>query len=174
MLELIQPLIQQLEKRVVELNWKLNQLSMSVPFHTLPRGLFRQVADRITPNDCIMELQQDLQRLARHTNLRAAQFLAARIQTKINVLVDLCQKHHPVIGAERSPKLSVTTLMSRQQWLQQMQVEIKQLEEQQQALQGAQQRLRPLDTESILNVQQALATLEQRITRLKEALSVKI
>ncbi|GGI89045.1 hypothetical protein GCM10007966_17270 [Legionella impletisoli] len=136
----------------------------------MPEGLFKCAYDD-NPESYIQEIRSDLLVLNENTNANSVQFLASRIARKINVLVCLCQLHEKKIPQSYTASLTIQTLATRQQWLQQLEHKIHSLEEQKQSLA---RRLTeclkrsPRDDQAILILQKDLGELEKQITLAKE------
>ena len=127
-----------LTARLPELEWRLREIG-SFACTQLPRGLFQcaQSHARLTGVRCVSEIRQDMVVLARQEELLSARFLADKISQKINVLLQLCRMSDGKAAHQPRVSLGVQCISTRQQWLEQLCREIRELTAQQQALQVA-------------------------------------
>ena len=118
-------LVQQLANRLPELEWKLSCLGSSLKPSLLPRGLFRSRLD-FSSQSCIEEIKMDLQTMRRLSrsgiqnssrnlgNERSIEYLAVRVEQKINVLVRICQQSIEKKTPQREVYFGVQTINTPQ------------------------------------------------------------
>ena len=159
--------IEALVARLPELEWKLSQQGTTINPTLLPPGLFRDRLE-LTPQSCAEEVKSDLRDLKRQTNERSAQYLALRIQQKINVLVRLCQMNLNKPAANRQENFGLRAISTRQQWLQTLHDDRAKLQSQQQAIKAS--LLEKQNTAVTLSLQAELGEVERRLTLAKETL----
>ncbi|VEB38262.1 coiled-coil protein [Legionella sainthelensi] len=163
-------LLNKLIARLPELEWKINGLGMSFLTHSLPKGLFRTVSESTT-SQYIAEIKADIHALSTQTNKRSAFYLAERIRQKINVLVVLCQIHHRKKKPDGKNYFGIKMLSTRQQWINDLEIEVEALSNQQQAMiQSLAKLQRRQDSNSLLNLKAELGEVERRLTLAKETL----
>ncbi|KTD05881.1 coiled-coil protein [Legionella gratiana] len=170
---LIEPdeLFHKLIARLPELEWKLNGLGMSFLSHSLPKGLFR-ITSESTAALCIAEIKADIHALSKQTNKRSAFYLAERIRQKINVLVVLCQIHHRKNKPEGKSYFGIKMLSTRQQWINDLEIEIDALSTQRQAMIKSLAHLQcRQDSDALLNLKAELGEVERSLTLAKETLN---
>ncbi|QRN02692.1 hypothetical protein GH742_01725 [Legionella sp. MW5194] len=160
----VQGLLNELNARLPELEWKLANLHAFNPL-SLPKGLF-QTTNGSLAGAFIAEVKHDIDRLAERDDLQSARFVAERIKQKINVLVNLCQLNEKVRTPIEKPAYTLPRIMTRQQWLQSLEKDLDALGHQHQALLNRHQK--NLDAEAQLRLQAELGELEKRMTLLRE------
>ncbi|MDX1837815.1 hypothetical protein DIZ81_09090 [Legionella taurinensis] len=160
----VQGLLNELNARLPELEWKLANLHAFNPL-SLPKGLF-QTANAPLASAFIAEVKHDIDRLAERDDLQTARFVAERIKQKINVLVTLCQLNEKSRAPIEKPGYTLPRIMTRQQWLQSLENDLEVLRNQHQALLNRNQK--NLDAEAQLRLQAELGELEKRMTLLRE------
>lgn len=164
-------LLSELSARLPELKWKMGQMGSAFSIHQLPRGLFR-TSVVLTAAGCVDEIQDDIDALLKHQNENSAHFLAERIKQKINVLVALHQINVKKNQEQNPVPFSLNKLSTRQQWLQDLELEIQQLMSQQQALSRSLEQMSGINQiEAVLTLKQDLGSIEKRLTLAKETLS---
>ncbi|MCW8409582.1 hypothetical protein OQJ13_11435 [Legionella sp. PATHC035] len=164
-------LLSQLMARLPELEWKISELGPFFSSQRLPKGLFRLDAE-ISGAACIAEIKADIHALGKQQNKRSAFYLAERIRQKINVLVVLCQMHQGKSKPEEKPSFGIKMLSTRRQWINDLETEVKTLEEQQQAMTKALEHLRHNpNANAILHLKAELGEVERRLTLAKETLN---
>jgi hypothetical protein len=131
--EELNQLLTELMSRLPELEWKINSLGSSFSSRSLPSGLFKTNKER-TGAGCIEEIKADIEFLTRQNNKRSAFYLAKNIQRKVNVLVTLCQLYNSENKIEEKVHFRMKTLTTRQQWVSELEADIRTLEQQEQAL----------------------------------------
>jgi len=161
-------LLTELNARLPEITWKVNQLQMPIRPSALPRGLFKipLEADSTT---FISEIKDDIARLAMQTNERSIRHLANTIHRKINVLVKICQMNQRKINSgEISGKkiFSLNSFSTRQQWLQGQEEKVILLSEQKQAL--IKTLASNTDQRVQLQLQREIGELEKQLTLANE------
>jgi hypothetical protein len=160
-----------LSDRLPELTWKLNTLYPALHPKWFPPGLFIQKQD-MTPQSCIDEINDDLQKINAQNNKRIALYLADRVNKKINVLVRLCQVRRDTRTTHKPIEFDVQAISTRQQWLGTLEKDIAQLSIQQQALAFALQQLKNKDApEALLKLHAEIGEVERRLTLAKERLA---
>lgn len=164
--------LKRLQERLPELEWKLNNLNISLNEKILPTSLFKAQLE-VNSKTCIEEINSDLERLKRQNSESSAAFLAANISRKVHVLSKICNRHHE--SREFSPtskmRFDIQTIGNRQQWLQDLQEEIQRLSQQQQALKNALEVLqRKGNPQAVLNAQRDLGEITRCLTLAQEAL----
>lgn len=166
----INDLLADLSARLPELEWKISGLNANFSSNSFPRGLF-QPSYEMTGASCISEIKSDINALSRQKNQRSADYMAKRIQQKINVLVMLCQiqkKNKP----QAKEQFGLNSLSTRQQWIQSLEQDVHVLDVQHQALLRTFDQIKPKgDTPTLLGVQKELGEIEKRLTLAREALS---
>ncbi len=163
----IKHLLAEIEARLPELEWKMKSLGTAFSTKALPRGIFRQ---GISATACIAEIQSDLDALALQHSEYSAHYLAERLHTKINVLIALFHYNADKITDHHPSTFYVNKLATRQQWLQDLEKTIDELELQRQGLLKASQKMQlRQEPQSLLELQTELGKLERRITLAKEA-----
>lgn len=165
-------LLSDLSSRLPELEWKVNELGSAFSSHNLPRGLFR-AGREANGAGCIAEIKADITALAQQKQERSAEYLAERIQRKVNVLVKICQMHNRKPAAEKKAYFGVKMLSTRQQWIRDLEVEISLMEKQQQAMYLSLEQMmrRSHAPDTVLQLKAELGKIEQRITLAKETLA---
>jgi hypothetical protein len=164
-------LLHELIARLPELEWKINGLGSSFSGHSLPRGLFRWSFEP-SGAACVAEIKADLQALSQQDNERSANYLAERIRQKINVLVALCQIHSRKNKPQQKAYFGVKMLSTRQQWIHDLEVDIRTMEQQQQAMNKTlDQMMRSQNAAAILQLKSELGEIERRLTLAKETLT---
>ncbi|MCP0913914.1 MULTISPECIES: hypothetical protein [Legionella] len=157
--------IKSLQARLPELEWKLHGV-ISIKPEQLPRGLFRQT----TPQACVREIREDLTHLiTMQKDGKSAQYLAKRIEQKINVLVQICKNNREKKETDAQPPFGFKSFVTRQQWLQALEQEIATLSAQQQALLASLKQLQKKnDAQAVLGLRSELGQLERQLTLAKE------
>lgn len=164
-------LLQELEARLPELEWKISSLGSALSISSLPKGLFRS-AFEMSPVSCIAEIKLDLKQLAEQGNQRSAQYLAERIRQKIAVLVTLCQLQANKPKTETRKGFGLDKISTRQQWLQSLEQDINQLNNQREALTKTLAQLNARgEVQAVLQLQAELGEVEKRLTLAKETLA---
>jgi hypothetical protein len=164
--------LRQLEARVPELEWQLNKFDGYFPFASLPKGLFRQQADK--PGLAYAkEIREDLALLATYSqppeHTSAARFLALKIQQKIHVLVSICKQNQKEDN-NKGISYDISAITTRQEWLQKLETQVDDLRRQRQALlEMLSQKEAAKDTNSELGLRKELGDLEKRVTLAEEA-----
>ncbi|MCL9683277.1 primosomal replication protein PriC [Legionella maioricensis] len=168
----INELLAELTSRLPELEWKVNGLSSLISGQNVPRGLFRS-SNELTGSACVEEIKADIQALSHQKNERSAHFLANRIKQKVNVLVALCQIDSKKNKVEEKTHFGVKMLSTRQQWIENLEIEVSTLEKQQQAIAKAltQMKRTNANAAAILTVQSELGVVQKRLTLAREALN---
>ncbi|TAL65118.1 MAG: hypothetical protein EPN84_02025 [Legionella sp.] len=168
-MDYIAEVLEQLTSRLPELEWKISSLNTAFSHRQLPRGLF-QPQSEYTGASCVAEIKRDLEALAQQTNPRSANYLATRINQKINVLVTLCQIHSRNKPEEKA-YFGMQMISTRQQWIQNLESDIELLQLQQQAILRALEQLQGTSNQTaILNAQWELGEVEKRLTLAREKL----
>lgn len=163
-------ILAELTSRLPELEWKISRLPQPSLAANLPKGLF-QVKGEVNGESCINEIKFDIQALSRQTNQRSIQYLAERIQQKINVLVTLCLVKGKDKPSEDKQSFGLNTLSTRQEWIHSKENEINRLALQQEAMiKTIQQLTNSKQLDQVLKVQAELGELERQLTLVKEAL----
>lgn len=160
-------LLNALESRLPELEWRIGYINPSLLAQALPAGLFRP---QIEPSSagCIDEIKQDIAALARQDSEKSAFFLANRIHQKINVLIDLCKTrdNKPQTDMMQAVLYKINT---RKQHIEALESDILSLEIQKKSLK---KRAASLETESsqlvLLKIQKELGAIERKLTVLLE------
>lgn len=164
-------LLSQLMERLPELEWKISELGSFFSSHQLPKGLFHFNADA-SGSACIAEIKADIHALSKQQNMHSAFYLAERIRQKINVLVVLCQMHQGKNKSKEKVYFGIKMLSTRQQWINELEMEIHTLLEQQQAMAKTLVYLRHnRNSGAILHLQAELGEVERRLTLAKETLN---
>mgnify|MGYP002132604162 CR=1 FL=1 len=160
-------LLQELETRLPELEWKVSTLGSTFSPKAFPKGLFR--SGETSPTNCIAEIKSDIKKLALSKGDKSPFYLAQRIQQKINVLVSLCQLQTSKPKPEAKIHFGVNSISTRQQWLQSLEQEINLLMIQREAmLKTFAQMKTQSKTEALLHLQAELGEVERRLTLAKE------
>lgn len=161
-------LLQELTARLPELEWKISALEASLSMHSLPRGLFRPHLE-VTATTCIEEIKADIRTLAEQKMASSAYYLAQRIQQKINVLVTLCHLQSSKPKNRKKTNFGLSSISTRQQWLQSLEQDINRLTEQQEAMSKALLHMQTRgDSQAILQLKAELGEVEKRLTLAKE------
>lgn len=132
----IKALLEDLESRLPELEWKISNLAHPLHASMLPRGLFNLAWD--APALAYIEvIKKDLY-LLRQTTLsqKTAFFLAQTLHRKISVLVRVCQREEEKTWVISADFFKMKTMTTRPKWLEQLQKDIYFLEKQEKALQA--------------------------------------
>jgi len=167
-------LINDLLKRIPELEWQLEKLGNAFLPNSLPDGLFRQPFDAPI-SSYITELKTEINSLAKHENQLAANYLAARINQKINVLVTMCYRHNQKHPSRQATSFGVDALTTRQQWLQSLEASIQLLINQKEAIINTLElRQKQGDPNVLLGLQRELGEVEKRLTLAEETYSKAI
>ena len=164
----IPTLLDELKDRLPELEWQLQKLNCQAIRSLLPPGLFNTSLNN-TFDDYIHEIKEDIKILSRSKSSQAQQYLATKIDRKVNILVKLCHQKPP--SNPTAPKKSVfeiDSILTRGQWIQKMSDQVQQLTTQKIALLQANANPR-LSTASRLNLQHELGLIEKRLTLAEEA-----
>lgn len=158
----------ELTSRLPELAWKLSRLNFSVLRMNIPKSLFQTGGDEGS-DAYIREVQSDIQVLAQQKSKISAHYLAKKIQQKISVLVALCQLDHQPASAEGKAHFGVNMLLTRQQWINALETEIKQLADQKQALERTLAQKKKNQAPSlVLSLQAELGAVIKRMTLTQE------
>jgi hypothetical protein len=161
----ISALLQELQARLPELEWKMAKLGTSLSSKAFPKGLFRLSGDA-SPAAFVLEIKTDIQILANHQNNYSGYYIAERIHQKINLLVSLCRLQRDEFKKYEEYNY-LKMISTKQQFLQTLQKEITHLSEQHQALNN---RLNQSQSSLILlNLKTELGQLEKRLGAAKEA-----
>jgi hypothetical protein len=161
-------IIQKLEMRLPELEWKLSELGAYINHHRLPKGLFSERLE-LTPKLCIDEIKQDLYVLRGQTNERSINYKVLRVNQKINVLVRLCKTESNKKNSKNTQEFSVQALSTRQQWLKSVEQEIANLQTQREALKLTLCSMElKQDVNAILKIKLDIGDLERRLSVLSE------
>ncbi|WP_199739208.1 hypothetical protein [Legionella qingyii] len=164
-------LLSQLMARLPELEWKISELGSFFSIQRLPKGVFR-LASEANGAGCIAEIKADIHALSKQQNKRSALYLAERIRQKINILVVLCQMHQGKKKSEEKVSFGIKMLSTRQQWINDLEMEINTLVAQQQAMTKSLEHLRHSHNSSaILHLKAELGEVERRLTLAKETLN---
>ncbi len=164
----IDHLLQQLSARLPELQWKMACLGGSISSHALPRGLFRYAFD-YKPLACLAEIHADIKSLSEQNSLQSAYYLSQKIHQKITVLVALCNKKAKNKAGKKAA-FGVRKLSTRQRWLQALEKEIEDLEQQKKALSVTLQNTeRGAKPELALALKAELGALEKQLTIARES-----
>lgn len=160
-------IVLELSNRLAELEWKIEQPSVLIRSTMLPRGLFRHA--KVSRNiDYVQEIRDDLTALSHPAGLERAEYLALKIQEKINVLVRICQISKAPPSPAESSSLNMQSMMTRQQWLADLKAEIERLEGQQNAMLQALEALDKRNINAEHEARIALAHIEKRLTLARE------
>lgn len=156
-------ILDELETRLPELEWKLRLYLNGIPKTSLPRGLFQTKDMQATP--IINEIKSDIEILKQYEQTNIGFYLAQKIRRKIYVLVNLCFEKDA--QQESIPKINfLNRLQGRQQLIQAMQNHLMKLVEQKNAL------LLRLNRKNVTNIQLALnkelGAIEKEITMTTE------
>lgn len=166
-------LLAELIGRLPELEWKINRFSGFFSSHHLPKGLFRSPGE-LNGSTCITEIKADIQALSQQKNERSAVYLAEQIWGKVNVLVALCQLYNRKNKTEEKIFFGMEMLSTRQQWINDLEVNRQGLEDQHNALtktlQHMLEHINP-NPEAILQLKSELGEVERRLTLAKETLT---
>ena len=161
-------LVKQLANRLPELEWKLSCLGPTLKPSLFPRGLFRSRLE-FTSQSCIDEIKLDLQTMKRQDNERSVQYLAVRVEQKINVLVRICQQSLEKKTPQREVYFGVQAISTRQQWLKSLQDEVDTLSHQHQALETAISNSKANNNiQTTLSLEKELGEAYRRLTLAKE------
>jgi hypothetical protein len=167
---MINEIIQKLSARLPELSWKLNACYSVLPRKLLPPGLFRYQFE-VTPQSCIDDIREDLERLGQQIHERSSSHLAEQVNKKINVLVQLCALKRDPKGAEPVSSFGVKTISTRRQWLRALEDDIFRLEAQQISLATALNQLKiESKLDATLRAQAELGEVERCLTLARETL----
>lgn len=162
-------LLAELNARLPEITWKINQLQKPITAAMLPRGLFT-IPIEYDSSTFIDEIKADIKRLSTQKNEQVIRHLANTIQRKINVLVKICQLNQVTKApAELARKntFNLSSLSTRQQWLGNLEEKITALTEQKEAFsKKVQNNADPLVQ---LQLQKEIGELEKQLTLAKEA-----
>lgn len=165
----ISEILAELNGRLPEITWKLNQLQTPITVSNLPRGLFT-IPFEADSSCFIAEIKSDINRLTAQKNELAIRHLADLIHRKINVLVKICQiNQRKASSATLAGKgvFNLSSFSTRQQWLQEQEERISLLTEQKQALLGKLEN-KP-EPSLLLSLQGEIGQLEKQLTLAKEA-----
>lgn len=164
----IDTLLQELEARLPELEWKVSSLGTALSTQTLPRGLFHPHLET-TAATCIAEIKADIALMAAKKREGSAHYLAQRIRQKINVLVTLCHIQSSKPKPEVKINFGLNMISTRQQWLQTLEKDINLLTAQQEAMNKALQQTQVQGkTQILLQLKAELGEVEKRLTLAKE------
>ncbi len=166
-------LMAQLSERLLALDWQLSRHHAVLRAHQLPKGLFKQAyGDELISCDCVEEIRRDMDALMQQQEGRSARFIVDKINKKINVLVHLCQSSVEQKPSESSNVFNVSSLVSRQRWIQESQQHCERLELQHQALLNtAKHEAKSSDVTAELRRRQAISDVARQLTLAKEALA---
>lgn len=161
-------LLAKLLARIPELEWQLNKLEMSFSSKFFQKGLFR-----CHPQDDIQaysnEVKADIHSLSQQTSLRVAHYLALQINQKINMLVSVCQYQSKQKTTSEAVSFTLDKLSTRQQWLQNLESQIKLLTEQKNALTNTLCQSPCFKDEVKLKLHAELGQLQKQLTLAQEA-----
>lgn len=161
-------LLRTLEARLPELEWKMTSLGEIISPNTLPRGLFRPSLNP-TAAFYIADIKADIHALSKQDSLQTAQFLAARIRQKINVLTKLCKQKNTEKPIENNPHFGIQMISTHGQWVSTLEKEVMVLKEQQRAMEAAYQAFSDKnDTGALLQLKAELGALQKRLTLAQE------
>ena len=159
-------LAEQIEARLPELSWRLNELKPYIQSKWLPKGLFNKKGV-LTPEDCIQDIKSELEQL-RTTSESGARYLAERLARKIDVLVYFCH-HKKENHSVKKQSFSLNAIHTRKQWMQKLEAEIQSLTLQRDALKKRLLQIQSQDkVYAILRIQSELGEVEKRYTKAKE------
>lgn len=154
-------IIQKLEERLPELEWKLNN-SSKIIFSELPTDLFpKKIEGR--PAELITLLKQEIQRLSEQKNDSSCYYLAQKLYQKINLLV-LCLKLQKTKSDQTN--FYPPSFSNRQQFIANLQEQIQALNSQHHALNLRISKTQ--DTQVSLQLKKELGQIEKRLTEIKE------
>lgn len=157
-------LLNTLEARLPELEWRMRSLNLHILEQALPPGLF-QPRIELTPALCVQEIKQNIAALASQDSEPCAFFLANTIHKKINVLIDLCKTAATKQPREKIHSL-ITGIQTRKQHIEMLESDIAALEIQKTALETrAKQVIQP---SVLLKLQVELGEIEKKITLIVE------
>ena len=163
-------LIQRLQERLPELEWKLSHLDKEINPAILPRGLF-QYRQELTLQTCMDEIKADLRAMEAHDKEHVVRYLVSRVEQKINVMVRICQKQLEKTTTQAAVAFGVQAISTRQQWLKTLQMDIDLLGKQQQALaQSVLVSKTKNNNQVTLHLEKELGEATRRLTLAKETL----
>lgn len=164
----IQGLIEQLNARIPELEWKISQLPPNKSSWRLPRDVFR-----LKPGSpylgYVSEVKEDLAQLALQRGATGQHYLAKKIEHKISLLIRMCVLQALQKAGSPTTIGVLQRLSTRQQWLAELQVQLSQTTQQIAAMQR--QLSSPAikkDTQAQLQLQHDIGQALQQHTILKE------
>jgi hypothetical protein len=138
----VMDVLQTLTKRLPELEYRLDGIG-KIRTSQLPKGLFRsaQFEESMTSSGCIEEIRSDLIRLKTLLEdvldqTSPAVYLAKQVSLKMQVLLQLCQQSRRK-NFEKKTNIEIKQLVTRNEWLDNMQNERQRLIRQQAALLSA-------------------------------------
>lgn len=157
-----------LQSRLPELAWQLGKPGIHFTRQSLPPGLFRYYGEE--PDGFIQEIKSDIHSLTHHSNTKVAQYLAEKINQKINVLVAICSETRRQAVREEPQVFIMDKLSTRQQWLSSMEAVVQRLDEQKKSLEKAlADKNNARDCLVSLQLRKELGALEKELTLAKEA-----
>jgi hypothetical protein len=158
-----------LKARLPELSWRLRDVKRVV--RHLPVGLFAcaRIDAECPASACIEEIQGNLDALL-NAEGSLAFFLVQRIHQKIEVLLRVSQLESVKPAQNQQARMSLNQLMTRQNWLKQLDADITALSTQQTALQQVlnQKLAVGLRDESVAVLQRELGVLTRQLTEMEE------
>ena len=164
----IQRLIEQLKSRIPELEWKISQLSANKSLWRLPRGVFRLKAG--SPYlDYVLEIKKDLLQLESQQNSACQHHLAKQIENKISLLVRISLLQGTKNKTSTNAKGVIQRLSTRQQWLQDLNLQITKTTQQIAALKNQlSNRAIQKDTQAQLQLEHDIGQACEQLTLLQE------
>lgn len=163
-------MLQTLEARLPELEWRMGALGPALSENLFPRGLFRS-CPHPTPAFYIGEIKNDIKILASQESFQTADFLARRIQQKINVLTTVCHLQKQDIKVQRPLYAMASIISSRRQRVEALEADIAKLEIQERAMEAAHASLQVSgEKEALLKLQSELGLVKRELTLMREHL----
>lgn len=160
--------LEHLAARLPELEWKLNQHRMVLNRDTVPQGLFRSEYP-LSVQSCLTEIKTDLNHLKKPGMCAARQFLAEKVQKKINVLIKLHKTQLQGTGLLSQKPQVLGSIATRQQWLAELEAKIATLTEQREAMTARLDQLNQRGcAETRLSLQAELGQIERQLSLAQE------
>lgn len=166
----IEELLNELSARLPELEWKISHLKIPISAYNLPKGLFRTPYN-LNSETCMAEIKSDIAGLAQQKNQRSAMHIASRINSKINVLVTLCQMYNKEKPSHEKVSFGIKMISTRQQWIESLELNVATLAQQQQAMLKALDTMQNKNNDlAVLSLKKDLGEIERHLTLAKESL----
>ena len=150
-------LLHSLQARLPELEWQLSKMQDSWLKIRVPPGIFRT-------SYFLEEIKADIITLSHASSLKTRSYVAQKLNQKVHVLVRICKQHQKTESKHSKPLLS--TLSSRQQYVQNLFEEIERLHQQYQALCNKKQKVN--NHTVLIALEEEIGLIQKKVTLAEE------